>query len=308
MQHYWSIESVFLKDAWLTIGSFDGVHRGHQEIIKNLTAGAHRAGVPAVVLTFYPHPAEVLRKRQDSFYLTTPEERAALLGELGVDYVITHPFNLQTAALSAHDFMAFLHKHLGLRRLFVGPDFALGHGREGNVPRLEELGNEFHYSVTEIPLFKTGDVIVSSSQIRSALAAGDVEKAALLLGRPYRVSGEVVPGDGRGRTIGIPTANLSTWSQRVIPKAGVYVTRAIVDGCSWGSVANVGVRPTFENQPVLPRVETHILDYSKDLYGKEIGLDFIGRLRDEQRFPSVPALVEQIQRDISRAREELEKN
>ena len=305
MQHYWSLESVSLKDAWLTIGSFDGVHRGHQKIIRNLTAGAHRVGAPAVVLTFYPHPSEVLSKRQGSFYLTTPEERAALLGEWGVDYAITHPFNLKIAALSAYDFMAYLKKYLGLRRLFVGNDFALGHGREGTVPRLEQLGDGFGYYVNVIPPFKIGDVTVSSSQVRTALAEGDVQQADLLLGRPYRVSGEVVPGDGRGRTIGIPTANLSIWSKRVIPKVGVYVGRARVDGCAWGAVINVGVRPTFESQPVLPRVEAHLLDYNQELYGKEVRLDFIARLRDEQRFPNVQALVEQIHRDISRAREEL---
>lgn len=302
MLHYWSLNGVALQEAWLAIGSFDGVHRGHQQVIHQLTGGARRAGAPAVVLTFYPHPSAVLRKRQDSFYLTTPEERAALLGELGVDVVITHPFNLEIAALSAQAFIARLASHLGLRRLLVGQDFALGRGREGNVARLQELGAEFGYRVETIPPYRLGDEVVSSSGVRAALSAGDVAAAARLLGHPYQVAGPVVPGDGRGRTIGIPTANLDLWAQRVIPRTGVYICRASLDGARWGAVTNIGVRPTFENQPATPRVETHILDFDADLYGRELRLDFLERLRDEQRFSGVPALIEQIGRDIGRAR------
>jgi riboflavin kinase / FMN adenylyltransferase len=147
--------------------------------------------------------------------------------------------------------------------------------------------------------------VISSSQIRRALAAGEARQAATLLGRPYRLSGEVVHGDGRGRTIGIPTANLALPTERFVPKTGVYACLANVEGEKWPAVTNIGVRPTFENQPSLPQVETHLLDYSQDLYGKRLDLDFIDRLRDEQRFPNVDALVEQIQRDISLARERL---
>lgn len=305
MLHYWSLESVYQRDAWLTIGSFDGVHRGHQEIIKHMAAGAHQVNAPAVVLTFYPHPSAVLRKRSDSFYLTSPEERAELLGSLGIDLVITHPFNLEVAALSARDFMARLTEHLNIRHLFVGYDFALGRGREGDVPRLKEVGEELGYSVTVVPPYRNGDAVISSSQVRSALTEGDVARAARLLGRPYRVSGEVVRGDGRGRTIGIPTANLNVWAQRVIPGAGVYVCQAKLNGRSWGAVTNIGVRPTFNEQSVSPRVEAHLLDYDHDLYGQTIQLDFLSRIRDEQRFPSVQALVEQIRQDIQKAREYL---
>jgi riboflavin kinase/FMN adenylyltransferase len=244
----------------------------------------------------------VLKKRTESYYLTSPEERAELLGELGVDVVITHPFNLQVADMSAREFMASLHKHLDLKHLCVGYDFALGRGREGDVPMLQELGEEFGYSVDAVPPVEVDGKVVSSSLIRAHLAAGEVEQAARLLGRPYQVGGEVVLGDGRGKLLGIPTANLSVWAERALPKAGVYVCQARLDRRMWGAVTNVGVRPTFENQPVQPRVETHILDFSDEIYGKQLALDFLVHLRDEVRFPNAQALVEQINNDITQAR------
>jgi len=303
MQHYRSLYDVKLQGTWLTIGSFDGVHRGHQAILQKLTAGAHENGAPAVVLTFFPHPALVLGKRSDPFYLTSPEERAELMGELGVDVVITEPFTHETANITAHDFMSRLSAQLGLRSLWIGHDFALGKGRQGDAEMLARLGGEFGYSLHVVAPVKDHGETISSSLVRQALAEGQVEEAGRLLGRPYRVPGRVIPGDGRGRTIGIPTANLDVWSERVIPKSGVYACRAWVDGQVWNAVTNVGVRPTFESQTVSLRVETHLLDYNQDLYGREVALDFIARLRDEQRFPNVQALVEQIQQDIRRGRE-----
>jgi len=287
----------------MTIGSFDGVHRGHQMIIEKVVSGAHQAGVPSVVVTFYPHPAVVLGKRQEAFYLNSPQERAELLGEMGVDAVITYTFTREVANLSAYEFMSQLHSHLMLRRLYVGSDFALGHGREGTTDKLAELGKTFGYILEVVPPVMNGDVVISSSLIRSWLAAGDVKRAARLLGRPYRLSGEVVRGDGRGKALGIPTANLSIWSERTIPKAGVYVCRASIQGQTWGAVTNIGVRPTFESVPVPPRVEAHVLNFDRELYGQEIHLDFIDHLRDEQRFSSIQTLVDQIHADIHHARE-----
>lgn len=303
MQHYWSLDDVHLHGSWLTIGSFDGVHKGHQQILREMIARAHLANSPAVVLTFHPHPAVVLGKRNDPFYLTSPEERASLLAELGVDFVLTCPFNRQVANTSAHDFMKELNEHLDISKLWVGYDFALGKDREGNVPRLRQLGDTFGYELHTVNPIKVNGEIVSSSHIRAALARGDVAKACQLLGRPYQVSGEVIHGDGRGRSLGIPTANLEVWSERAIPKAGVYVCKANVDGSYLGAVTNIGVRPTFENQPASPQVEAHLLDFDADLYGKKVGLEFIERLRDEQRFTNIQALVDQIKEDIERGRE-----
>jgi len=302
MQHYRSLDGIYLNDVWLTIGTYDGVHRGHQEIIHRIVSGARQSGGLAVVLTFFPPPAVVLKKRMEPYYLTSPEERAGLLGELGVDVVITYPFNLQVAAMSAREFMSAMHEHMGLKHLCVGHDFALGHGREGNVPMLQRLGDEFGYTVDAVPPVEVDGRVVSSSLIRAHLAAGEVEQAARLLGRPYQVGGEVVLGDRRGKLLGIPTANLSIWAERTLPKAGVYVCQARVNNRIWGAVTNVGVRPTFENQPVQPRVEAHILDFGDEIYGQELSLDFLVHLRDEVRFPNVQALVEQINKDISRAR------
>jgi riboflavin kinase/FMN adenylyltransferase len=305
MQHYRSLNEVNLPAAWMTIGSFDGVHRGHQAIIGKLVDNAHAAGFPVVVLTFFPHPNVVLRSQQEPFYLTSPEERADLLGSLGVDVVITQPFTQGLAEMTAQEFIALVDRHVHPRHIMVGYDFALGRGREGNVNRLGQLGAEFGYSLDVIQPIQMEGEIVSSSQIRAALAEGNLTKAEKLLGRPYQVSGEVVHGDGRGRLLGIPTANLDVWQWRVLPKAGVYVCQAHIDGQIWGAVTNVGVRPTFENQPALPHVEAHVLDMNRDLYGQQVQLDFIDRLRDEKRFPNIDSLVAQIQLDIQSARNKL---
>jgi riboflavin kinase/FMN adenylyltransferase len=302
MQHFWSLDEIFIKQSWLTIGSFDGVHIGHQRILRNLTNDAHRAGAPAVVLTFYPHPAVVLGKRENAFYLTTPEEQAELLGELGADIVITHPFTKEIANTSAQDFIAALDTHLDINCLWIGYDFALGKDRKGDAPALRRLGERFGYRVKVVDPLRIEGEIVSSSRIRKALYAGEVEQANRLLGRPYRISGEVIHGDGRGRRIGIPTANMRVWEHRVLPKPGVYVCRAQANQETWGAVTNVGFRPTFEGQPPTPQVEAHLLDFDRDLYGEQIHLDFLVRLRDEKRFPDAQTLVRQIREDIRKGR------
>ena len=303
MQHYWSLEGVQLQKSWLTIGSFDGVHLGHQEIIRQLVGEAHSRGSLAVALTFFPHPALVLGKRNEPYYLTTPQQRAEILGDSGVDVVITYPFELETAQLSAREFISLIHRHLQFECLCVGHDFALGKNREGNVEKLTRLGEEYGYQVKLIEPVTNGDMIVSSSRIRAKILAGEIERAGQLLGRYYRIKGKVVPGDGRGKTIGIPTANLETWAEQAIPKSGVYAGRIKVRTQDYGAVINIGVRPTFELSEVLPRVEAHILDFQGEIYGDEIALDFISRLRDERRFENIESLVGQIQLDISRAKQ-----
>jgi riboflavin kinase/FMN adenylyltransferase len=303
MQLFSSLDSTKADGVWLTIGSFDGVHRGHQEIIRRLVAGAHAHAVPAVVLTFYPHPAVVLRGSNGPFYLSTPEERAEIIGGQGADIVIIQCFDRQLANTSARDFVMKLRERLGLRHLLVGHDFTLGRGREGDVPTLRRLGEELGFEVeTNQPVLLDGQVI-SSSQIRSALTAANVEYAHQLLGRPYRLTAKVVPGDGRGRTIGIPTANLEIWSEQLLPAAGVYACQARIGETVFRAATNIGIRPTFDSSTALLHVEAHLLDFQGDLYGQKIQLEFLACLRGEQKFADVQALVAQIQEDIVRTRQ-----
>jgi len=303
MIHYRSLEEVFLQGSWLTIGVFDGVHRGHQEILSNLTADAHQHGASAVVLTFWPHPAIVLGKRYDLKTLTTPEERAELLGAQGVDAVITHPFTPDFAKLSAQDFMRLVARHLGLRSLWIGYDFALGHNREGDLERLTELGDEFGYGVQAIGPVKNGGDVLSSSLIRQRIREGNVSRAAVNLGRNYTLTGPVVHGDGRGRKINIPTANIDYPKDKVIPANGVYATWAWVGGERFPAATNIGINPTFTPDKQTANVEAHILDFDRDLYDQEVKLEFVERLRDELKFDGVEALLKKIDEDIAQTRD-----
>jgi riboflavin kinase/FMN adenylyltransferase len=297
-----SLEAVSLQDSWLTIGVFDGVHRGHQEIIRQLIAGAHLNGAPAVLLTFSPHPARVLAGK-DIPCLTTPAERAEILASLGLDELITLPFTRETAARSAEDFIVELKTRLGLKKLLIGYDFALGKNRAGDFQRLSELGRQLDFETRAVDAIRLNGEILSSTLIRQSLLDGAVALAAEKLGRCYTLTGPIVPGDARGRTIGIPTANVEFPAEKVVPANGVYACRAWVDGQRHSAVTNIGVRPTFTSGDVATRVETHLLDYSADLYGKILRLEFVERLRGEQKFTSVEALVAQIRADISRARQ-----
>ena len=302
MQHYRSLDDISLNNSWLTIGVFDGVHRGHQEILSKLTAGAHQNGVPAVVLTFWPHPGIVLGKRAHLKCLTTPDERAELLGELGVDVVVTQPFTPEFGNLSALEFMTRVSRSLNLRSLWIGYDFALGHNREGNFSRLTELGKELGYSVKAIDAVVNGADVLSSSLIRQRIREGDVSHAAENLGRFYSLSGPVVHGDGRGRKINIPTANIDYPKGKVIPAFGVYACWAWIGEEKHPAAVNIGINPTFTPDKETPNVEAHILDFDRDLYGDELKLEFVERLRDEMKFDGVETLLKQIHADIVKTR------
>lgn len=308
MHHYHSIDELHLSDSWLTIGTFDGVHIGHQTIIRHIVSKAREKSVPAVVFTFHPHPASILRNRQGQFYLTSPYERAEILGELGVNFVITQLFDHQFSQTSASEFISKLYNHFSMSGLGVGYDFALGRDREGDVQALSKFGKEFGYELDIIPAVDRDDVVVSSSAVRQALDEGDIDLVTMLLDRPYQVRGIVIPGDGMGRKFGIPTANLKIWEQKALPKIGVYVCTVIISGEIFGAVTNIGVRPTFDKESLETRVETHVLDFDEDLYSKEIKLNFIARLRDEQKFSNVEALIDQISMDIKRGKNILESN
>ncbi len=303
MQQFASLLDAQFRSAWLTIGSFDGVHRGHQELLRRFLQGAQEAGAPAVVLTFFPHPIEILRGPLESYYLSSPEQKTARIAELGLDALIVQPFDEAFSQTSAHEFLGLLKEQLGFERLWVGHDFAMGHGREGNVEYLRAHQEEFGYQLEVLEAVRIEGEVVSSSRIRAMLEAGDVEQATHFLGRPFALDGEVVMGAKRGRQLGIPTANISVWPKRVAPKQGVYACRAWLGEQSWGAVTNIGLRPTFEEGLQAPVVEAHLLDYEGgEFYGQELRLEFLARLRDEQKFDGVEALKAQILQDIDAAR------
>jgi riboflavin kinase/FMN adenylyltransferase len=307
MKHYWSLENISLDNVWLTIGAFDGVHLGHQQIIRPLVSEAHREGNLVVVLTFHPHPVVFLQKYMGAIYLATPQKRAELLGDLGVDIVITQTFDERIANLTARQFIIKLRDHLRFRELWTGYDFAMGRNREADATTLQTLSQEMNFIFRSIQAFKINDHIVSSSLIRSLLMRGEVREAALILGRPYQIDGVVVRGDRRGKTIGFPTANLQTMEQLVLPDNGVYACWISWRGRRYPAAVNIGVRPTFNGRGTVPRVEVHILDFppGEDLYGQQLSVDFNARLRGERRFINSEALIEQIKIDIIEARQRL---
>lgn len=304
MQHHLSFEEVNLQKSWLTIGVFDGVHRGHQQIIKKLTTGAHVNAVPAVVLTFDPHPASVLGGREIKC-LTLADERAELLGNLGVDVVITQPFTRELSTVTAYDFMLRLTRHLGLKHLLIGYDFALGKAREGNATRLTEIGSELGYSVEVVPALSDESGVVSSTAIRKLIEVGNVAEAARLLGHSYSLHGPVVHGDGRGRTIDVPTANIAYPPQKMIPAKGIYACWAHLNDHRYLAAINIGTNPTFTPDKQTLNVEAHLLDFRGELYGEDVRLEFVERLRDERKFNSVDVLLEQIWKDIETTRKTL---
>jgi len=304
--HYHSLEGLALQNTWLTIGIFDGVHRGHQEILRRLVSGAHENGSPAIVLTFIPHPAVVLGGKIDFKCLTTPDERIELLESFGVDEIITQTFDRSLASQTAEEFMRRVTRTLGLRRLIIGYDTALGRGREGNAARLTEIGTELGYLVQIVPPLTDEAGIISSTRIRAAVAAGNVSAAASDLGRYFFVTGPVIHGDGRGRTINIPTANIQIPAGKALPAYGIYACRAWVNGQSHLAATSIGVRPTFFSaDPPAPTIEAHLLDFDHDIYRQEMRLEFVEYLRPEEKYPSVEELLEQISQDIEKTREVL---
>jgi len=301
VQHYRSVEEVNLQNSWLTIGVFDGVHRGHQEIIRKMTVGAHANDAPAVVLTFNPHPASVLGGHEIKC-LTLPEERAELLGQLGVDVVITEQFTRELSTVTAYDFMARLTHQLGLKQLLIGYDFALGKGREGNATRLAEIGLEFGYTVEVVSALSFKSGVISSTEIRKLIEVGNVSEAAHLLGHPYSLHGPVIHGDGRGRTINVPTANISYPREKMIPAKGIYACWAYLNGTRYRAAINIGTNPTFTPDKETYNVEAHLLDFHQEIYGTDVRLDFVARLRDELKFDSVDELLDQIWKDVEESR------
>ncbi len=290
--------------ASVAVGNFDGVHRGHQALVAAAIARSRGTGGPAVVLTFDPHPARVLRPQAAPAALTTLAQKDELVAALGIDRLVVVPFDARLAALSPDAFAReVLQQALGARHVVVGESFRFGRGREGDPRRLEALGTSLGFAVEVVPPVLEAGRPISSSRVREALARGDLGEARMLLGRDYFVDGDVVRGDGRGRTIGVPTANLASLEQ-ILPSNGVYSALCRPGEGAWHAAAvNVGERPTFGGGRV--RLEAHLLDFEGDLYGSRLRVAFHERLRGEQRFEASDALVAQIRRDIDAVRARL---
>ena len=285
-------------ETLLTIGVFDGVHAGHRYLLEKMKRKAAERNLLSGVVTFNPHPQSVLNPHNQILWLSTPEDRAKSLQRLGINLVAVLTFTREVAKLSAREFMVLVKKHLRMRGVIVGPDFTLGRGQEGNIHLLRTLGHEMNFSLEVIPPYTINGEVVSSTLIRQALTQGDMEKVRRLMGHYFQIGGKVVSSDKRGRILGFPTANLDIpiTSGQALPGNGIYATITQVDDKQFHSATNIGTRPTFGEGK--KTVETHLLNYKGDLYGKEIRVEFVQKLRDEQRFPSSEELKAQIKQDV----------
>lgn len=285
-----------------TIGNFDGVHVGHKKIISSIEEMAKSKGLSTCVITFHPHPQKVL-KNIDVPLLAPIRERLKLLEKEGVDYVACYTFTDEISNMSAKEFITdILVGKLNVKHLIVGPDFSFGKKREGNAELLREMGKAHNFETEVLGPVLIDNEVVSSSAIRKLLKKGDVKKAAKFLGYDFYIEGQVTEGEKRGRKIGFPTVNLETdWD--ILPKVGVYATRAYVNDDKFNSITNVGYRPTFGENKLL--VETHIFDFNSDVYGRRVKIEFVDRIRDEERFENVDALVAQIKRDVEEVKKVL---
>ena len=287
----------------VAIGSFDGVHRGHQALLRRMVSRAHEEGMRAAALTFFPHPRRVLHTLPPRFYLTTLDDRVRLLAEQGVDLIITHPFDDEVRHIRAADFVDQLLSTLDMKELWGG-NFALGYRREGDVPFLRHQGELKGFTVETLvePVLYDGEII-SSRRVRAALEAGEMGEVTACLGRYFCVRGPVVKGDQRGRTIGFPTANVAVWDELLLPTNGVYATYIWIGEARHLAATNVGVRPTVDG--IKLTVEAHILDFDADIYGEDVRLEFVRRVRPEMKFAGLDALKAQIAADVEEVREEL---
>ncbi|MDG4837346.1 bifunctional riboflavin kinase/FAD synthetase [Micromonospora sp. WMMD967] len=290
----------------VTIGVFDGVHKGHQATIGHTVARARELGVQSVVVTFDPHPAEVVRPGSHPAVLTEPARKAELIEALGVDVLCVVPFTPEFSRLPAEQFVHdVLVEHLHAALVVVGANFRFGHRAAGDVALLEQLGRTFGFGVEGGPLVAEDGTVFSSTYIRSCVDAGDVGAAAAALGRPHRLEGVVVRGDQRGRELGFPTANLLCHRYAAVPADGVYAARLIRRGQREALMAavSVGTNPTFSGRE--RRVEAYALDFSGDLYGERLALDFVAHLRGQVRYDSIEPLIAQMEQDVTRTRHAL---
>jgi len=290
-----------------TIGNFDGHHRGHRTLLQTVVETARKSQGTALVLTFHPHPVKVLAPHVDLRFLTSPEEKLARFEAAGIDEVVFLEFTPELAAMTGDQFAkTVLHDRLKIAEIFVGEHFAFGKGRAGQIADLARFGTMYGFTVHPVrPVTINGDV-VSSTRIRNLIHGGHVEEAATFLGRTYGISGTVIAGRQQGQSLGWPTANLQIPPQRVIPADGVYAARAHCEGKTYDAIAYIGTRPTFGSGERL--IEVNLLDQQQDLYGKEMLVEFVDRLRGDHTFASADELAAQIAKDVQRAKDSLRRH
>ena len=300
MQVFHNLSSLISQDPTvLTIGAFDGVHLGHQQLIRSVVESAQASNRLAALVTFFPHPSVVLG-RAEPFYLTSNEEKLEQFERLGLDLAAVVEFTRETAQIRAAQFVDLLIENLAMRELWIGHDFALGYKREGDAAFLRAMGVERKFAFHQAEPVMLDGQPVSSSRIREALRAGDMRQVAACLGRPFQLSGVVTQGAQRGRQLGVPTANLAVWAEHAIPRNGIYACRARVGDAAHLAVTNIGTRPTFDNGA--RTIEAHLLDFNGDLYGQTMALEVVEYQRPEIKYDSVEALIAQMQEDIRVAR------
>ncbi len=288
-----------ISNPVVTIGTFDGVHIGHQKILQTLLDEAKRIDGESVLLTFYPHPRMILYPESHGMkLLQTQAEKMEKLSEYGLQNLIIYPFSFDFSRLTALEFVRdILVNKLHVRKIVIGYDHQFGKNREGNIQYLKDIADTYEFEVIEIPAQDIDEVNISSTKIREALLKGDVQRAAVFLGQPYVISGKVVRGRALGRTIGFPTANIEVNSDlKLVPGIGVYAVEVHVEGNAYRGMLNIGKRPTIVSTDDV-HLEVHILDFQEDIYDKMITIRFMERVRDEQKFESVEALKEQLQKD-----------
>ena len=289
------------RPSAVTVGVFDGVHRGHRHLVAALLEEARRESLAAVAITFNPHPRTVLRPGTTIAYLTSLEQRVELLQSLGLDAVGVLAFTSELAQLEPRDFLGLLADELDMRLLLIGPDFAFGRNRAGTLEVSSEIGDDLGFRVEIASMLDEGGKKVGSTAVRQALGVGDVSRVTQLLGRPFSLRGRVIEGDKRGRELGFPTANVEIGLDHALPAYGIYVSRAYVRETAYEACTSIGVRPTFDADEK-PTVEVFILNFDGDVYGEDLRIDLLERLRGEEQFESADELVAQMHKDIDQTR------
>lgn len=291
----------------LTIGNFDGVHLGHRQLLTKIKGDCEARNLLFVVVTFVPHPQKILQPDKERFLINSYEQRRVLLKELGVDILIEMKFTRDFSTLKAQDFLSrYLLAYPGLKNFYLGYDFAFGANKEGGHDLVNSICHPRGISVEIQPKFEKDGQVVSSSLIRQKIISGQVDQVEPMLQRPFHLEGVVVKGEGRGKKIGFPTANIQVSQDLIVPEKGVYVTRTIYKGMTFQSVTNIGNNPTFKDTNSL-HIETNLFDFNNDIYGEVLDIQFLHKLRDERKFPTVNDLIGQIKADVESARNYLER-